>query len=158
MRWLDSITDSVDVRLSKLRELVMDREAWRAIVRGVAESAWLRELSVQFMTELNWTMGLWVELCPHRRSVLVAHYCPILCNPVVYSPLGSSVHEISQARILEWVAILFSRVSSQPRDWTWFSHISGKFFTTWATMKISWNPDSQYLRMWLSFDTGLLQM
>ena len=46
---------------------------------------------------------------------------------------GSSVHRILQARILEWVAISFSRGSSGPRDWTWASRTAGRLFTIWAT-------------------------
>ena len=49
---------------------------------------------------------------------LVAKSCPTLCNSMHCSTPGSSVHGILQARILEWVAISFSRGSSQPRNWT----------------------------------------
>ena len=52
------------------------------------------------------------------------------------SPPGSSVHRILQERILEWVAIPFSRGSSQPRDRTWLSCIIGRFFTVWVTREI----------------------
>ena len=65
--------------------------------------------------------------------MLVTQLCLTLCDPMDYSPPGSSVDGILQARILEWVAIRFSRGSSQSRDWTLVSCIAGRFFTIWAT-------------------------
>ena len=56
-----------------------------------------------------------------------------LCDPVDCRPPGFCVRGISQARILEWVAISFSRGSSWPRDRTWGSHIAGGHFNLWAT-------------------------
>ena len=67
---------------------------------------------------------------------LVAQSCLTLWPHGLYSPSGSSVHEILQARILEWVAIPFSRWSSWPRDWTWVSRITGRFFTVQATREV----------------------
>ena len=58
---------------------------------------------------------------------------PTLRDPVDCSLPGSSVHWILQARILEWAAISFSRVSSWPRDWTRVSRIAGRHFNLWAT-------------------------
>ena len=58
------------------------------------------------------------------RSESVVQLCPTLCDPMDCRPLGSSVCGISQSRILEWVAIFFSRGSSQPKDQTWVSHVS----------------------------------
>ena len=59
----------------------------------------------------------------------VAQSCPTLCDPVDCSPPGSSIHGILQARILDWVAISFSRGSSRPRDRTQVSCIAGRFFS-----------------------------
>ena len=64
-----------------------------------------------------------------KVNMLVAQSCLILCNPMDCSPPGSSVHGILQARILEWVAMPFSRQSCQPRNRTWVSYIAGRFFT-----------------------------
>ena len=66
-------------------------------------------------------------------EVVVAQPCPALCDPMVCGPPGSSVHGILQARILEWVAIAYSRGSSRPWDRTWVSLTAGRFFTVWTT-------------------------
>ena len=63
--------------------------------------------------------------------VFVAQSCPTLCNCTVCSP----VHGILQARILEWIAIPFSRGTFQPRDQTLVFCLTGRFFTVWATGK-----------------------
>ena len=69
-----------------------------------------------------------------KPSVLVAQlWCPTLCNTMSHSPPGSSVPGILQARILEWVAIPFSRGSSQPWDQTQVYCTAGGFFTVWAS-------------------------
>ena len=75
-------------------------------------------------------------------KVLVTQLCLTLCDPMECSPQGSSVHGISQARMLEWVAISSSRGSSQPRARTRVSLIKGRFFTNWTTREAQPNPGS----------------
>ena len=72
----------------------------------------------------------------------VAQLCPTLCDPMDCSPPGSSIHGILHARILEWVAISFSRGSSWPRDRTQVSCIAGRRFNLWATREAQKNPKS----------------
>ena len=100
-----------------------------------------------------WTCKWWVTLATYRfekemlfskkshgGSDLVAN-CDS-CDFMNCSPPGSSVHGISQTRILEWFAISFSRGSSSPRDWTWVFCFAGKLFgfiTSWATREgVTW--------------------
>ena len=79
------------------------------------------------------------KLLQNWWKLWVVQSCPTLCDPVVCSPPGSSIHGILQARILEWVVIPFSRGSSPPRDRTWVSHIVGRFFSLWAAETNSCN-------------------
>ena len=78
--------------------------------------------------------GKWSLCC-----CLFAQSCPNLCDLMDCSPLGSFVHGISQARILEWVAISFSRGSSQPRDWTCISCIGRWILYHRASRKPTWS-------------------
>ena len=68
-----------------------------------------------------------------RQEEVKSLSCVWLCNPTDCSLPGSSVRGIFQARILEGVAVSFSRGSSQPRDQTQVSCIAGRFFTIWDT-------------------------
>ena len=92
-----------------------------------------------------------------------AQSCPTLCDPVDCSPPGSSIHGIIQARILEWVAIFFSRGFSWPRDRTKVSCITGRCFNLWATYKFStfviniWGSPPKKTLIW-SFSWPLIHM
>ena len=76
----------------------------------------------------------WKPCLDHKwTEVKVVQSCPALCDPTYCSLPGSSAHGILQARILEWVAVSFSGESSQTRDRTQVSCITGRCFTVWAT-------------------------
>ena len=79
---------------------------------------------------------LWCLKVKVKSESEVTQSCPTLCDLVDCSLPGSSVHGIFQARVLEWVAISFSRGSSQPRDRTQVSCIAGRHFTLWAAREV----------------------
>ena len=96
----------------------------------------------------------------------VTQSCLTLCDPVDCSLPGSSVHEILHARILEWVAISFSRESSRSRDWTLVFLIEGRRCIIWATREaknsrtefifyLTGRVDGEHLLTSFSFSKGM---
>ena len=110
---------------------------------GVERNWWKRRTSLSFIFLLTPILSVqsevkWVKVTflPRKRKVKVAQSCLTLCNR-----MDCTVHGILQAIILEWVAAPFSRGSSQPRDGSQVSLITGRFFTNWAIREAPKCPD-----------------
>ena len=116
----------------------------------------LQKIAIQGTLELQWSVSWGARCCrwrvtlrkgqPHTNSAAltvlacsVAQSCLTLCDPMDCSPPGSSVHGVFPTRILEWIAIPFSRGSSWPRDRSPVSCIAGGFFPIWATREAAFN-------------------
>ena len=77
-------------------------------------------------------VGCWGILPRQNEKPLESDSDSVVSDPMKCSLPGSSVHGVLQARMLEWVAVSYSRGSSWAADWTWVSHIAGRFFTVWS--------------------------
>ena len=113
---------------------------YKGKVQGLWMFVWVTH-SVMFDSAAPWTILTVHEILQARileSENEISQSCPTLCDPMDCSPPGSSVHGIFQARILERVAISFSRRSSKTRDWTQVSRIVGRRFTVWVTKEAWW--------------------
>ena len=95
---------------------------------------WLQQRSYRSQNLRLFLSGSLQEKLTNPSVCVLSHsVMPDSCDPIDCNLPGSSVHGILQARMLEWVAISFSRGSSQPRNRTQVSYTAGRFFTDWAT-------------------------
>ena len=110
MRWLDGITDSTDVNLSELREMVMDREAWRAVIHGIAKS---------------WTqLSNWTELNTHNKSKLRGQHPSFWQYSVEFD---SKMEEGQNAFLLSLFPTIVSNYSANWWPLLWFQEWTSYF-------------------------------
>ena len=103
----------------------------------------------------DWFADIQKSLHPWDKShlIIVQMWKLFSCVRLFATPMDYKYHGILQVRILQWVAVPFSRVSSQPRDWTQVSRIAGRFFTNWAIVYIK-----LFMYCWICFANILLRM
>ena len=108
---------------------------------GVAWHFLLQRKTTATLDQIIPVLEVYLQTLVYMKSESeVAQSCPTLCNSMDCSLPLSSVHGIFQARVLEWVAISFSRGSSQPRDGTWVSCIVSRWVTPiWAAREVMGN-------------------
>ena len=116
---------------------------------------------------IKWTKGktvlkqwsrIWKIPLSKKIKSEITQLFQTICDPTGCSLLGSSIHGIFQARILEWVAISFFRGSSQPRDQTQVSCIVGRCFTIWDTSEVPKKIKSLKLNSLLVTPLGIKQL
>ena len=113
------------IMLSKISQIERQKSHGITYVKSLKIESWKEAKNRKVVTRVC----MWVS----------AHLCPTLCDIIDSSLPGSSVHGIFEARILEWVAIPFSRGSFWPRGQTQVSCIAGRFFTVWATKEVQFS-------------------
>ena len=96
---------------------------------------WIYKPTMAQPGQVGLSLGIRYRVVAESLKTLIAQSCLTLCDHMDYSPPGSSV----QARILEWVAIPFSKGSSQLRDRTHVSWITGRSFTIWAPREVEYH-------------------
>ena len=130
--------DSKTFREWQLWRPWLNHDSWLAGLAGSSPKVIFFEFLSTYIN-MTFSSNPRVSVC-----CLVAKSFPNLCDPMDSSTPGSSVHEISQARILEWVAISFSRGSSWPRDRTCIPCIVRQILYHWATRKA--NPREEDIK------------